>query len=339
MHFKQDNDRLTDTLFGALGSQSVLSALKLGIFPLLARGEATPREVAAGIGADTRATKMLLDAMAGLGRLERDGDCYRLSGRLRRLLEVPGVEAETYFADEQEHVRRLFEGWSQIEEVIISGRPISSVNGSDSDEEFFPHLARHLFPGNYLLSRELLESLPDRFRSRPLCLLDVGAGSAAWSIPFAEADKDTSVVAVDFKPVLDVTKHFTTACGVGNQYELRAGDLRDIRFETESYEIAFLGHICHSEGETRTRKLFARVCNALVPGGLMLVVDFIADNERRGEGTGPLPLLFALNMLVHSKEGSTFTFAEFEGWGREAGFETCEHINTSGPPSVLAFKK
>jgi 3-hydroxy-5-methyl-1-naphthoate 3-O-methyltransferase len=62
----------------------------------------------------------------------------------------------------------------------------------------------------------------------------------------------------------------------------------------------------------------------------------LPDNDRSGP---PFPLLFALNMLVHTTEGDTFTFAEFDAWLREAGFRDARLLEAPAPsPLVLATR-
>jgi SAM-dependent methyltransferase len=205
--------------------------------------------------------------------------------------------------------------------------------------EVFSVLVYRLFPGNYLAAQKLFRALPKTVQSRPLSVLDVGAGSAAWSIPFAEANPRTRVVALDFGPVLGTARHFTRACGVEAQYTFRAGDLRRVGFGREALDVALLGQICHSEGAAGTRRLFRKVHQALRPGGLMLVADVYPDEERRGRDGGSHALLFALNMLVHSEQGDTFPVSEYRSWATAAGFRRFRAIALGGPAPVLLFQK
>ena len=56
--------------------------------------------------------------------------------------------------------------------------------------------------------------------------------------------------------------------------------------------------------------------------------------------TGPLNgLVFAVNMLVNTDSGGTYSFEEISGWLREAGFVDARTLNTHGPsPLILATK-
>jgi len=104
----------------------------------------------------------------------------------------------------------------------------------------------------------------------------------------------------------------------------------------EGYEVATLGHILHSEGEDRSRKLLKKTANALKPGGTIAIGEWLVNDER----TEPLNgLMFAVNMLVNTESGDTFSFNEIKRWLEEAGFKNARTLEAPGPsPLVLATK-
>jgi hypothetical protein len=92
----------------------------------------------------------------------------------------------------------------------------------------------------------------------------------------------------------------------------------------------------HSEGPGRSRQLIRKVFKALAPGGTIAIAEFVPNDERTGP---PGPLIFAINMLVNTTVGDTFTFAEMSQWLREAGFKNPRQLNAGGPsPLILATK-
>jgi hypothetical protein len=71
----------------------------------------------------------------------------------------------------------------------------------------------------------------------------------------------------------------------------------------------------------------------------MIILDFVADDARAGQGPASFPLLFALNMLLHTAEGDTFTFSQYREWGKAAGFKKMEAIDLPAPSPALVFRK
>ena len=113
------------------------------------------------------------------------------------------------------------------------------------------------------------------------------------------------------------------------------GDLLEADFGT-GHQVATIGHILHSEGADRSQQLLRKTFAALAPGGIVAISEFVPNNDRTGP---PTPLIFAVNMLVHTEAGDTFTFAEIAGWLREAGFVNPRLLEAPAPsPLILATR-
>jgi hypothetical protein len=123
--------------------------------------------------------------------------------------------------------------------------------------------------------------------------------------------------------------------GLADRYTFVGGDIHDADLG-RGHQVAVLGHILHSEGEARSRKLLKRVYDATAPGGTIAIAEFMTNDDRTGP---PLPLLFAVNMLLHTEAGDTFSFAEMSGWLTEAGFRDPRLLEAPAPsPLVLATR-
>jgi hypothetical protein len=73
--------------------------------------------------------------------------------------------------------------------------------------------------------------------------------------------------------------------------------------------------------------LFRRCHRALAPGGRIVIRDFILEPDK----TVPKWVaLFAVNMLVGTKGGSTYTEAEYRSWLTGAGFQRFTRIDPTG---------
>jgi ubiquinone/menaquinone biosynthesis C-methylase UbiE len=171
--------------------------------------------------------------------------------------------------------------------------------------------------------------------TRPISVLDLAAGSGVWGIALAEASARVTVTAVDWPAVLPVTKRVAEKHRVLERFRFVEGDLHAADFG-RGHAIATLGHILHSEGEQRSRKLLRKTYNAMEPGGTIVIAEFIADEDRCGPAGA---LLFAITMLVNTEAGDTFTFREMSGWLRDAGFADVRKLHAPGPaPLILATK-
>jgi ubiquinone/menaquinone biosynthesis C-methylase UbiE len=188
---------------------------------------------------------------------------------------------------------------------------------------------------NYAGAKALAEGLAAQGLPKPASVLDLATGSGVWGIAVAQASPGVRVTAVDWPQVLEVTRKIATRFGVVDRFNFSPGDLLEADFGTK-HGLATLGHILHSEGETRSRELLKKTFDALAPGGVIAIAEFLVNADR----TGPLSgLIFSINMLVNTETGRTYSFEELSDWLRQAGFVEPRLMEVPAvSPLVLAKK-
>lgn len=218
---------------------------------------------------------------------------------------------------------------------VRTGRPVLNVNDEPQGVEFFHDFVEALFPVNYPATQALAGVLGLDGAQQPVRVLDLAAGSGVWGIGLANRSPHVTVTAVDWPGVLDVTRNTAERHDLTARFTFVAGDLLTADFG-RGHHVATLGHILHSEGEKRGHALLKKTFDALAPGGTIAIAEFLVDDARSTAAGG---LLFAVNMLVATTEGDTFSFNEIAGWLREAGFENPRTLDAPGPsPLTLANK-
>jgi SAM-dependent methyltransferase len=310
---------LWDSLWAHARTSALETAVDVGLFDRLAEESLTAVELARATECSPRGVRMLADALAALGLLTKVGERYALTETARAFLVSSSPASVAGLVGLSAAFRRPFE---HLTAVVRTGRPAPALE--DAGAGVFPELVGSLFPSSFAVSRRAREALPARVRSRVKRVLDVAAGSAAWSLAWADADPEVRVTALDFGRVLDVTRRYTDAFGCTDRYDFVEGDLRTTRFGTGRYDLVLLGQICHSEGPRGCQRLVAKCARALAPGGVLLVADMIADDRRAGPARH---FLFALNMLVATTDGDVFTRAEFGEWSRRAGLGRVKRLD------------
>ncbi|HKV38950.1 MAG TPA: methyltransferase [Blastocatellia bacterium] len=325
--------QIGEDLWAALATQALVSGIELRVFTHIAGGKSTPGAIARAAHTSERGTRMLLDALAALGYLSKNGETYALEPVANTFL-VQGKAS--YMGDLASATRLTYAGWANLTEAVKSGKPANAVDVESSGKEFFPKLVGALFPSNYSASRAALGSIPAKKRAALRDILDVAAGSGAWSIPFAEANEDARVTVVDFPEVTPIAREFAARFGVQDRYTYLEGSIRNLDFGRKKYDLVILGHIIHSEGLKWGKKLIKKSFNSLRDGGLLLIGEMIPNDDR----TGPkMAVLFGLNMLLHTNEGDVFTMKEYRRLLREAGFKKTGTISAPSPsPLILATK-
>lgn len=235
------------------------------------------------------------------------------------------------------HSLELNKIWLHLTQCVRSGKPYAAVEQKDAAEDYFPMLVRGLFQMNYPCAKYAASYLKGKHK-KISDILDAATGSGVWSIAIAEEFKEAKITALDFPEVLKVTREYINKFNLSSRYKYSQGDLRDTDFGKERYDLIILGHICHSEGKIYTQQLLKKSFRALKKGGILLVAEFLLNNDK----SGPLmPLIFALNMLLNTNEGDVFKTTALEHWLADAGFGQVEILDKapSVSPLILAFKK
>jgi ubiquinone/menaquinone biosynthesis C-methylase UbiE len=320
--------------FSYAASRILSTAVQLDVFSKIAAGAQTAAEIARATNASERGTRMLLDALRGFELLAKHKDAYALSPMAAKFLVRDSPDYVGAMLEDDSH----WEGWSKLAEAVRTGKPMHAVFDPAEAERFFSVLTRSLHVQNRLPSQRLAKTLGVGTKHQGLRVLDVGCGSGVWGIAIAEADSQARVIAQDLPKVLEQTRKYLERHKVTSQYDFLPGDLHKVALPAGEYDVALLGHIVHGESAAVARDLFKRLYQALKPGGRLAIIDMIPNDERSGP---PFPLIFALNMLVHTDAGDTYTFNEYRDWLREAGFSSVEMADfgdRSGVAAIIAQK-
>lgn len=311
----------------------VEAALANRVFDTLDGAAKTVDEVSAQTGASVRGLRAIMNALVGVNLLAKDGDKYRLTEESETFLVTskPSFQGGIF-----KHIsRQLLPRWMQLDEVVRNGHADTGVNEQGAGSEFFAEFVTDILPMSYPAAQALARHLGLSQAASPARVLDIAAGSGVWGIALAQASQQVSVTAVDWEGVLPVTRQVTERFGVADRFQYVAGDIQTVDYGS-GYHVATLGHILHSEGKERSRALLRRVFDAMAPGGTVAIAEFLVNEERTGPPNG---LIFAVNMLVATQTGDTFSFPEIASWLAEAGFENARTLEAPGPsPLILATR-
>lgn len=325
-------EKIFETTFAFAPTRVLVTGIDLEVFTRIADGYHTAANIAKAAQASPRGMEMLLNSLAALNFLTKSDGEYYLTPLAEKFL-VKGKPA--YYGNFVQHADALWEPWRNLTEVVRTGEPFKRVD-REHGPEFFQKLVPQLFPMSYPGARAAAEALGVGKAWKNLNVLDVAAGSGAWGIAFAQRDTGTTVTAQDWSGILEITRKFVKQFGLDGRFSYLPGELSEIDLGEERYDLVILGHICHSEGAEKCRHLISRAYRSLKYGGKLLIADMIPDDER---SSFVFPLLFAVNMLVFTTDGNTFTMAEYRKWLQDAGFYNINTIEAPGPSPLIVASK
>ncbi|MEJ5169522.1 MAG: methyltransferase, partial [Fimbriimonadales bacterium] len=153
-------------------------------------------------------------------------------------------------------------------------------------------------------------------------MLDVGGASGTYSIAFLRANPSAVATLFDLPEVIPMARRRLEQEGLLDRVTLVAGDLHTDRLP-EGHDLVLLSAIIHMNDPRQNLELFQKCRRALVPGGRLVVRDHLMSEDRTSPRSGAL---FAVNMLVGTAGGRTYSLSELTALLTEAGFE---------PPRVL----
>ncbi|MHB1022326.1 MAG: methyltransferase family protein [Acidobacteriaceae bacterium] len=327
-------ERIMQFAWGYVPPLVLEAAIRHHIFDVLDAGPKSIEQVQSQTGASARGLRAVMNALVGLNFLSKDAqNRYALTPESSTFLvsTKPGFQGGLI----RHSSEQLIPKWLHLNEIVSSGTPEQAVNQEGAGSEFFQNFVSDIFPMSYPSALALAKHLNLSDTQDKVNVLDLAAGSGVWGIALAQSSQHVSVTAVDWAEVLPITQKTATRFGLADRYQFVAGDLLTADFGS-GHTIATLGHILHSEGEERSRKLLRKTFNAMASGGTIAIAEFLVNAER----TGPLNgLFFAVNMLVNTEKGDTFSFEEIRTWLEEAGFAQARTLDSPGPsPLILATK-
>lgn len=294
-------------------SRVLLTALELDLLPAVGAG-AGAAEVAGRIGADPRATEMLLNALTALGVLVKRDGRFQCTGEAAAL----GAARDGLM-----HSVHLWESWSTLTACVKTGTAVHAPGVEGHAEAWTAAFIRAMQARAQGSAPQLVANLGAAGVRR---LLDVGGGPGTYAIAFAQANPELRAEILDLAPVIPMAQANIDQAGLAGRVQARAGDLRRDDFG-RGYDLILASAICHMLDEAENQDLIRRCGQALAPGGRLAICEFILDPDRAGP---PRPALFALNMLVGTRGGNSYTEADYRRWLEAAGFRECRRPDPAG---------
>ncbi|HSC71418.1 MAG TPA: methyltransferase [Candidatus Methylomirabilis sp.] len=309
-------------------SRVLLTAHDLGVFTAVGEEHRSSVDVAQALHTDGRATDRLMNALCAMGLLEKANGLFSNTPLGSRFLVEGGPE----FLAGLTHTLHLWETWSTLTDAVRRGGPVTSCHVNERGAEWLHAFiaamhwrARQHAPG-------VIAALDLSGVSR---VLDVGGGSGAYATAFVRASKGMSAVVLDLPNVVPLTRDYIEREGLSNRVEIAVGDYERDELGT-GFDLVFVSAIIHSNSPDLNRALTRKSVKALNPSGQLVVQDFIVSEDRTGP---PFSALFALNMLVGTTSGDTYTESEVRGWMEEAGLSRIVRKDTNFGTSLIVGRK
>jgi len=308
-------------LSGAYWKTCTLHAgVKLDLFTVIGEKKLTAVEAAGAVSGDPRAVAMLLNALVAMELLEKDGEFFTTTPMARTFLVKT---SERYIGYMIMHHHHLVPSWAQLDEAVKTGRPTrgDAAFGDDERRESF-------LMGMFTLAMGIAPTVASEIdldgRQK---LLDLGGGPGTYAIHFCRATPGLAATIFDLPTTRPFAEKTVARFNLADRIDFQSGSYLTDEIPGR-YDAAWLSHILHGEGPADCLDILKKTVSVLEPGGRIMIHEFILENSL----DGPLfPALFALNMLLGTESGQSYSQAQLEEMLTKAGARDIERLPFKGP--------
>ncbi|NVN97791.1 MAG: methyltransferase domain-containing protein [Geobacteraceae bacterium] len=285
------------------------TGVKLNVFSQLEEKSLDAAAVAGLCDTDARATGLLLDALAALGLVTKSGELYDLTTFSRNHLvrSAPGYMGHIIM-----HHHHLMPSWAKLPDAVRSGGPVGVSSSHANDEETRESFLMGMFNLASQLAPLVAAKVDLTGRRR---LLDLGGGPGTYAVHFCLQNPELSATIFDLPTSRSFAEGVVNRFGLSERINFAGGNF-DHDDLPRGFDAVWISHILHSEDKDDCLTLLCKAVDALEPGGLLLVQDFLLNDEK----DSPLfPALFSLNMLVGTPHGRSYSKGELGAMMTSAG--------------------
>lgn len=295
------------------------AAVKLDIFLVLGDEQLSAETVADRLNADKDAVGRLLNALSAMELTIKKAGYFENTRTSKKYLIS---DAPDYIGWMIMHHHHLVPAWCQLDQAVITGRPVrdSAVKSSEEWREAF-------LKGMHTNARLQAPAIAaDLDLAGKESLLDLGGGPATYAIHFCLENPQLNAVVFDLPDSRPIAEENIGQAGLAERIGFQGGDYHQDAIDGV-FDVVWLSHILHAEGPAECRQILAKAASAVKPGGMIVVHDFILNDQM----DGPLfPALFSLNMLVGTPSGRSYSESQIREMLSDAGAGSISRLTFRG---------
>jgi SAM-dependent methyltransferase len=321
---------------GFWGSKTLLSAIELGLFTELAKGQLDGAALTQRLQLHPRSARDFFDALVALGMLKRTGSRYANTTETALFLDRA---KPSYVGGILEMCNaRLYRFWGSLTEGLRTGKPQNEVKtGGDffstlyADPQRLEGFLKAMTGLSIGPAQVIAKKFPwEKYRT----FVDVGCAQGGVAVEIALAHKHLTGGGMDLPVVQPVFEAYAKARGVAQRLRFHPGNF--FKDPLPKCDVIVMGHILHDWNLEEKIMLLRKAYDALPAGGAVIIHEALIDDARKQNVFG---LLMSLNMLIETHGGFDFTGTDCRKWMKEVGFKRTQVAQLAGPDGmVVGFK-
>ena len=296
------------------------AAVKLDVFTAIGDAQLTGKEISKKLSGSQRGVERLLNGLTAMDLLVKADGKYANSPAGKTFL---AKDSAKYIGHIIMHHHHLLESWSQLDQAVLSGRPVRART-SFSNDEWRESFLMGMFNLAMGLAPKLVPLIDLSSRHR---LLDLGGGPGTYAIHFCLENPQLKATVYDLPTTRPFAEKTIEQFELTDKIQFAEGNYINDPIKGR-YDAIWLSHILHGEGPDDCRMIIQKAVGALEPDGIIIIHDFILNNSM----DGPLfPALFSLNMLLGTDSGQSYSEDQIIEMLSDAGIKDTRRIAVQSP--------
>lgn len=309
-----------------------LTAVELKLFGRLT-SPVSAAELSRHAGTHAGLTQKLLDVLVALGFVVKIPGGYCNTEETTAFLADGGA----YFsAGSVDYLQGNYCMFTELTDRITQGPKTVEKEKHTYKPETIRMMANTCLLGELQEIVGIVAALPGFDEARRL--LDIGGAHGLFAIALCQENPNLSAVVFDQPGVTDVTSEYIAAYGMNNRITTVTGD-HGVDGFGEGFDLVFESFTFFGN-KTRLADYFTRIHGALAPGGLLVSVRSVLDDNRQGPVSA---LLWDLKNALNGGEEMYHTATEVFSILGEVGFSGIQFADDSKQSSrdypVIAARK
>jgi predicted O-methyltransferase YrrM len=298
----------------------LLTAAELDLFTELAREPRTAAALAQSRRWQVRPLTVVLDALVAMALLEKHDDNYRCPPEVAAKLSADSPDSQLASVL---HAADLWDQWSGLTARVAGGKP-----GAPARLDYLRAFIGAMDVTARPLAPRMVAAVNPAGATR---LLDLGGASGTYTMAFLNAVPGLRATLFDLADVIALARERLSAAGCLERVALVTGDYLTDPLPG-GHDLVWLSAVIHSNGPEENLALYHKVWGALVPGGRIVIRDHVMSEDRTAPRAGAL---FAINMLVATRAGRTYTYREIADALVQAGFHDVRLVQSGETMDAL----
>lgn len=312
-----DVKQISAITYGFLASKALFAALEIDLFTRIAGGAASLAALAEATGVAPNRLRTLLTTLKTLGLVTESGGSfanapatatYLVAGAPGDFRDYIRIVNGGFLYEGMRHLDKALRGeWIFPDKGFYEGIVYSEGGVGGAAFSAAQH-AGSLGPARMLAKRVDLGGAR-RF-------LDAGGGSGAYTHAVLQRNPGLRATILDFPETVATARHYAAEAGLGDRIDHLAGNAITTDWPG-AQDAVLMSYLWSAVGGDDIRILARRAFDALDPGGLVLVHDFMVDDGHDGPDFAAWYLLGA---VLDNPGAECLTPGFVEGALRDAGF-------------------